>query len=296
VTGPAVSAIVVSHNTREDLLRCLASLRDLVRLPLETLIVDNASSDGSPEAVRRDFPEVRLLAQAENLGFARANNLALREARAPYLLILNSDAWVQAGAVEALAAVLDARPEVGIVGPRTVDPDGAIQVSFGPVLTPLAEARQRSRVRGVRERRPVALRAAEAAASREHEPGWVSASCLLARREALAALGGFDEGFFLYEEDVDLCVRARQAGWRVLFTPAAQVVHRLGRSMEQAPARARLEYHRSHLRYYRKHNGWLATTALRAALAARGLAGSLSLRAEGRAEAAALLRVALSRS
>jgi GT2 family glycosyltransferase len=101
----------------------------------------------------------------------------------------------------------------------------------------------------------------------------VSASCLLARRSALEAVGGFDEGFFLYEEDVDLCVRVRAAGWRIFHTPSAEVLHRSGRSMAQAPAAARMAYHRSHLRYYRKHKGALATAALRGLLAGRAIAG-----------------------
>ena len=120
-----------------------------------------------------------------------------------------------------------------------------------------------------------ALDEAERRAAREHEPDWLSASCLLARRAALDAVGGFDEGYFLYEEDLDLCVRMRRAGWRLLFTPAAEVVHQLGRSMQKAPALARLEYDRSHLRYYRKHNGLGWALAMRAALLARASIGWL---------------------
>jgi GT2 family glycosyltransferase len=159
---------------------------------------------------------------------------------------------------------------VGIVGPRTLGEDGRIQVSTGPRLTPLAEWSQRRLVRGVRLGREAAIRDAEARHSREHEPFWVSGSCLLARRSALEVVDGFDERFFLYEEDVDLCARIRAAGWRVVFTPAATVRHRLGRSMEKAGARPRLEYHRSHVHYYRKHNGVLATAALRLAVGLRG--------------------------
>jgi N-acetylglucosaminyl-diphospho-decaprenol L-rhamnosyltransferase len=126
-------------------------------------------------------------------------------------------------------------------------------------------------VRGVKARREWALRAAEDRAAREHEPDWVSGSCLLARRVVLESLRGFDESFFLYEEDVDLCRRARQAGWRVVFTPAATILHRLGASMDQDPDRARLEYHRSHLLYYRKHNGAWLTALLRLHLRLRGV-------------------------
>lgn len=264
-----VSVVVVSHNTRPELLRCLTALAQNVTLPIEVVVVDNASHDGSPAAVRGAFPEVRVIESAENLGFSRANNLGLRDTSAPYALILNSDAEPRPGCLEALCALLDRRPEVGAVGPRTLGGDGLIQVSFGPALTPLAEWRQRRLVRGVRARAPWALREASRRAALEHEPDWLSASCLLARRAALEAVGGFDEGFFLYEEDVDLCLRLRRAGWRVVFTPAAEVVHQLGRSMEKAPSRARLAYDQSHLRYYRKHNGPGLTRALRFALLAR---------------------------
>jgi len=262
MTAPAVSAVVVSYNTRDLLLECLHSLQ-AVTPPIETIVVDNASADGSADAVRRRFPAARLVASEDNLGFAKANNIGIRAARAPYVLILNSDAAVRPGSIETLRSILDSRPDVGIIGPRTVGADGTIQISFGPDLTPWNEWRQRRRVHAVKARDPAALRLAEAAASAEHEPAWVSGSCLMARRDLLERLGGFDEGFFLYEEDVDLCVRARKAGARVLFTPRAEIVHHLGRSMESASARARDEYRRSHLRFYQKHNGPLLTLLLR---------------------------------
>lgn len=286
---PKVSAIVVSYNTRDDLGRCLASLRAHVTLPLEVVVVDNASTDRSVEVVRRDFPTARLVALDTNRGFSAANNEGRRASKADYLLALNSDAEVTPGAVETMAGLLDARPTVGIIGPMTRNPDGTIQVSFGPDLTPFAEWRQRRRVRGVRARDLLALREAEAQASVEHEPAWVSGSCFLARRQALEAVAGFDEGFFLYEEDADLCLRLRRAGWTVVYTPAAEVRHAQGRSMDQSPERARLEYHRSHLRYYRKHNGAVWTAVLRIYLAALGL----RLRLGGSAGAQALVRLGL---
>jgi len=263
---PRVSAIVVSYNTRDDLRRAIASVA-AASPTTETIVVDNASSDGSAAMVRGEFPRVQLIASPENVGFSRANNAAIARAQAPLVLFLNSDAELKPGCLEALVGVLDARPEVGAVGPRTVDGTGTLQASFGPALTPWNEWGQRRLVRGLRRRAPWALARIDQLASREHEPGWVSGSCLLARRQALQAIGGFDEGFFLYEEDVDLCLRLRAAGWRILFTPAAEVIHREGRSVSQLPDRARAEYDRSHLRYYRKHNGRLATLGLRAYLA-----------------------------
>jgi GT2 family glycosyltransferase len=265
--APQVTAVIVSFNTREHLLQSLASL-EAVAVALETIVVDNASEDGSAEAVRARFPGARVMRNAENVGFGRACNQALAVAQAPYVLLLNSDAEVRPGAVETLAGRLDRQADLAAAGPRTVDADGVIEVSFGPPLTLRHEWRQRRLVRGVRARSAEAVRAAERLASVEHEPAWLSASCLLARRDALRGVGGFDEAFFLYEEDVDLCVRLRQAGWRLLYTPAAEAVHHGGRSMESLPDRARLEYERSHLHYYRKHNGPLATAALRAWLAA----------------------------
>jgi N-acetylglucosaminyl-diphospho-decaprenol L-rhamnosyltransferase len=259
---PAVSVVVVSYNTRELLLECITSLAPIA-LPHEVIVVDNASADGSAEAVRTQAPHARLIENHENVGFSRANNAAIRTCRARYVLILNSDARVRADTVETLVQILDSRPDVGIVGPRTIGTDGRIQVSFGPDLTPLNEWRQRRLVRGVEAGDPDALRQAEERASREFQPAWVSGSCLLARRELLDRLGGFDEGFFLYEEDVDLCVRVRQAGFKVLFTPATEVVHHRGRSMETARQRARQAYRDSHVRFYRKHNGLVDRLLLR---------------------------------
>jgi len=296
--APRLSAVVVSYNTRDLLLGCLGALRAHAGVPFEAIVVDNASADGSEAAVRERFPDARVIANTANLGFSRANNLGWRAARGELVLVLNSDCEVRPGAVAALGAVLDRRPEVAIVGPRTVSPDGRPQVSFGPALTPLAEWRQGRLVRAVKRGDPAALARAGRLAERESEPDWVSGSCFLVRRRALEAVGGFDETFFLYEEDVDLCLRVRATGARVVYTPAAEVLHHLGRSMAQAPGLARIEYHRSHLRYYGKHNPPAERALLRAWLAAR--AAWAWLRAGGgeqgrhrRAEEREVLRLAL---
>ena len=294
---PRVAVVVVSFEASETLLAGLDALRSHASLPLELVVVDNASTDGSADAVRARRPEALLIANTENVGFARACNQGWRASRAAHVLFLNPDAELTAGAVEALVGLLEDRPAVGAAGPRTRGSDGTIQVSTGPDLSPLAELRQRRLVLGVALREARALAEAEALHAREHEPAWVSGSCLVARRAALEAVGGFDERFFLYEEDADLCRRLREAGWGVVFTPAANVMHHLGRSMSKTPRRARLEYHRSHLLYYRKHNGLLARAALRALLAARGCAQWLAAAVAGdapeRSDAAALLRLSL---
>jgi N-acetylglucosaminyl-diphospho-decaprenol L-rhamnosyltransferase len=295
-----VSVVIVSFNTRPHLLRCLASLEAHVTLPLQVVVVDNGSADGSAAAARAAHPAAEVIENGANLGFAVASNRGLREARAPYCLLLNSDAEVCAGAVETMAATLDERPDVGIVGPRTVGPDGGPQVSFGPDLTPLSEWRQRRLVVALREGKPSAVREVEALSAREQEPVWVSGACLLTRKAALDAVGGLDEGFFLYEEDVDLCLRVRRAGWRIVYTPRATVMHHLGKSMETAAERSRLEYDRSHVRFYAKHRGLGARAVLRAYLAGSaatrwlGALGPGSERRARRREHRDALRIAVS--
>jgi N-acetylglucosaminyl-diphospho-decaprenol L-rhamnosyltransferase len=267
-----VVVALVSYEARDTLLSTLDSLSHL-ELPAEVVVVDNASTDGSAEAVRARHPRARLIANPENVGFARACNQGFRASAAPLVLFLNPDAELEPGALSTLARVLDERPDVGLVGPRIRFPDGTIQVSTGPDLSLLAELRLRRLVLACRRRERWALERAEASHGREHEPDWISGACILARRTTLEALSGFDERFFLYEEDADLCRRARAAGWKVVFTPSAEVRHGLGRSMARAANRSALEYHRSHLLYYRLHNGLAARIVLRKLLAARGLIG-----------------------
>ena len=295
--APAVAVVVVSFNAREALVACLDSLARDAGSRLETVVVDNASDDGSAVAAAERPDPPRVIANPDNVGFSRACNQGMRATTAPLVLFLNPDATVTKGAIGVLAGRLDDQPDVGAVGPLTRQPDGTVQVSTGPDLTLSGERRQRRLVLGVRDRAPEALRKAAAAHAHEHDADWVSGACLMARREALEAVGGFDEAFFLYEEDADLCRRLRAAGWRVVFTPAAEVRHELGRSMEQAPERARHEYHRSHLLYYRKHNGPLALGALRLLLLGRGLAGwargVTSGDRTGRSTARALVRLSL---
>jgi GT2 family glycosyltransferase len=294
-----VAVVIVSFNTRDELLRCLASL-EAVRLPLEVVVVDNASADDSAGAARRAFPGARIIENTVNEGYAKANNRGWKATTAPLVLLLNSDTEVRPGAIEAMVASLESRPEVGIVGPRTVGADGRVQVSTGDDLTPLAERRQRRLVLGVKRGDPAALAKAEALHATAREPVWVSGSCLLVRRPPLEAVGGLDEAFFLYEEDVDLCVRVSRLGFRVLFEPRAEVVHHLGRSVAKDPAAARLHYHRSHLLYYRKHRRPFEVALLRAYMAGLGIAAALRAAALGgreglapRGEARGLIRLAL---
>lgn len=252
---PAIDVIIVSHNTRADVAACLASLHEAWPAAVARIVlVDNASTDGTADAARRAWPRLTVIALDRNRGFGAANNVALRQSDADYVLFLNSDTLVPAGAIDTLLARLIAREAVA-AGPKLVGAEGRPEVSFGPMLSPLAEARQLVRTRLARRGTGLARRYIDRLVSTERVVDWVSGACLLARRDAVVAVGGFDERYFLYEEDVDLCAGLRARGGRVLFTPAAQVVHLGGRSVRAlGPATgAPSHYDRSHVAFYEKH-------------------------------------------
>jgi len=262
-----MDVVIVSYNTRADTLACLASLAASPPRSLGAiLVVDNASSDGTVDAVRRAWPQVEVVALERNGGFAAANNVGFGRTTAPLVLLLNSDTIVPPGALDALADRLEATGAVA-AGPRLVNEAGRPEVSFGRMLTPAAEAAQLLRGRLAQSSAAWARRRTERHVSEERDVDWVSGACLLVRRDAAQAAGLFDERFFLYEEDVDFCAALRGRGGRVLFTPQATVVHRGGRS--GAPRSG--QYDRSHVLFYDKHAPHWAPW-LRAWLRVRGRA------------------------
>jgi GT2 family glycosyltransferase len=249
-----ISIIVVSYNARADLERCLDSIGAAPPgVSHEVIVVDNASTDGSADAARARSG-VRVIDAGANIGFARANNLGIRASAGTDLLLLNSDTIVPAGAIDGLIAELHRHPDVAVVGPRLVDGDGRAELSFGSMIGPLNELRQKRLVRGNERRNPRMSRLVEELTRREQFPDWVSGACLLVRRDDAEAVGGLDERFFLYTEDVDFCAAIRARGRRVLFTPAVEIVHLRGRSAAAAPAATTAAYHRSRLAFYEKHH------------------------------------------
>jgi len=253
-----LSVIIVSYNAREDLERCLASLRENgASVHHEVLVVDNGSTDGSAEAARQSS-DVRLIETGTNLGFAAANNQGIRSSAGELLLLLNNDTIVPRGALDRLVAVIRARPDVAVVGPRLVNGRGEAELSFGRMITPINELRQRRLVRGLDRRvRRIAERI-ESMTRQEQYPDWVSGACLLVRRTDAEAVGLLDERFFMYTEDVDFCAAIRGRGRKILFTPAVEVVHLRGRSAATAPEATRTAYRNSHLAFYEKHHPRLA--------------------------------------
>jgi GT2 family glycosyltransferase len=218
------------------------------------VVVDNASTDGSVEAVRARWPAVHVIARSANAGFAAANNEGIRATRGDLILLLNSDTVVPAGAIDALTARLLADPSIAIAGPRLVDGDGRAELSFGPMIAPLAELRQKLLVGAHARGIGLVSRWVEQATREEREVDWVSGAALLVRRGPAEEAGLLDERFFLYTEDVDFCAAVRARGGRVLFTPVAEIVHLRGRSRASAPRAANAAYRRSHLAFYEKHH------------------------------------------
>jgi GT2 family glycosyltransferase len=276
-----VTGIVISYNTQDLLRECLQSfLEECARLPegigAEIVVVDNASRDGSAEMVEREFSHsiipVRLLRSAVNLGFGGANNLALEQAHGRYLVLLNSDAFLHPGALARALAHMDASPATGFGGARLVGRDGSWQPSgrrFHSIwrdaltLTGISARFPRSRVFGAPDRTWARQDVAA-------DVDWVTGAFLIMRREALAKTGLFDPRFFLYCEEVDLCRRVKQAGFRVSYWPDVVVTHIGGESSRQLNSvgasqtlsRGVLWRMRSTLLYYRKHHGAKARLAL----------------------------------
>lgn len=269
-TSPRLSIVIVSFNSRDDLDRCLGTLATAPpRIPHEIVVVDNASSDGSADMVRAGWPGVQVVALSENAGFARANNAGIRRSSGELVLLLNSDTLVPPGTIDTLVARLGAHPAAAAAGPRLVDGRGQVELSFGPMITPWAELRQKIVMALHHRRWRPASAWVERAAAREQFVDWVSGAALLVHRRDAEAVGLLDERFFLYTEDVDFCAALRALGRRILFTPASTIVHLRGRSRAAAPAAANLAYRRSHIAFYEKHHPrWVPV--LRAYLRVKG--------------------------
>ncbi len=257
------SVIILSWNVRDLLRKCLASLPQHTP-EMEVIVVDAGSADGSADLVREEFPGVRLLAQAENLGYSRGNNLGLKAASGRYLLVLNPDTEVMGDALAQMTAYMEAHPRVGLLGPQLVSADGAIQSTrrrFPALATAFFESTWLQ---------PLAPRsllkhyyAQDLPDDAISEVDWVMGAALMVRREAYEQVGGFDEGYFMYSEEVDWCRRLKAAGWQVVYFPAARIIHHAGRSSGQVPAATHIRFNASKVRYFRKYHGALAGETLR---------------------------------
>jgi N-acetylglucosaminyl-diphospho-decaprenol L-rhamnosyltransferase len=253
-----LSIVIVSHNAADDLERCLESLHQAPpALEHDITVVDNASTDGGIDRVRSRWPRVRTIVQTENRGFAAGNNVGIRATKGELLLLLNGDTIVPNGAIDMLAARLRAHPNAAVAGPRLVDASGRPEISFGSMISPLAELRQKVFGRLYSSGVGVATARVERLTSGERLVDWVSGACLLVYRADADAVGLLDERYFLYTEDVDFCAAIRSRGRSVLFTPSATITHLRGRSRASVPGGMNDAYRRSHIAFYEKHHpGW----------------------------------------
>lgn len=261
-----LSVVIVSYNVRDLLGQCLESVYQTVEdRTVEVIVVDNGSRDGTVETVAARFPEVRLLANSGNPGFGAANNQAFSLASGRALLYLNPDAELRPGALSAMLDYLDAHPDVAVVGPRTFYPNGAGQSTrrrFPTPLTALVESTRLQRLGWIQG--PLArYYVADRSDSEEQDVDWLVGACLMVRRSVMESVGGFDERFFMYSEELDLCQRIRQRGWRIVYLPNAEIIHHEGRSSEQNLARRALAFNESKCRYFEKHFGAPTGRALR---------------------------------
>jgi hypothetical protein len=269
-----VSVIIVSWNVAELLGACLDSilsapvtLAESPRGPLrvEIIVVDSASSDHTVEQVRERYPQVKLLPQTENLGFSRCNNIGLEVASGRYVMLLNPDTQVIGDVLPRMVAYLDANPDVGVVGPHTLNKDGTTQSTrrrFPSLWVGFFESTwfQPYAPKSLLDYYYVVDGSPDNAIL---DVDWMQGSALMLRREVYDQIGGLDEGYVMYSEEMDWCRRAKDAGWRVVYLGTAQIVHHGGKSTEQVIARSHINFQRSKLHYFRKYHGWLSAQLLR---------------------------------
>lgn len=266
----SLSIIIVSWNTRELLENCLSSiLANPPTSPFEIWVVDNASRDNSSQLVREKFPQVHLIENHENVGFARANNQAVRQCAGDYVLLLNPDTLIESGALQSLVDFLNTRSEAGAAGARILNPDRTLQISSHPRPT---LSRELWRLFHLDTLAPYALYpVSKWEAGQPQEVDILMGACLLVRKEVLNQVGFLDEGYFMYSEEVDLCYRIQRAGWRLYWVPQAKVLHFGGQSTQQVPTEMFLNLYHGKIKYFRKHDGWPATQIYKAILMSAAL-------------------------
>ena len=259
-----LSIVIVNYNSSNLLKRCLTSLyQSNPSTPFEVLVVDNGSADNSAGMVKEEFPQVMLIENRENLGFARGNNQASQRCRGELILFLNPDTVILPGSIDTLVEVMQKEKGVGILGCRLLNEDGTLQLSWGRMVNLTNEFWQRFISRRYEKGSRLIKHYIQRKSGQPHHPHWVTGACMLTRRDALEAVGYFDQNFFMFLEDVDLCHRVRKRGWEVLYTPSAEVIHLRGKSMETNPKKAMKAYRKSQLYFYRKHYGRARWTILR---------------------------------
>lgn len=253
---PDVSVVIVNWNTRDLLQQTLQTLYQATHnTTFETIVVDNGSTDGSTELVRQEWKQAHLIALPENRGFAVGNNIGFKHCCGRYILLLNSDTIVLPNTLYGMACFLDAHPDTGCVGCRHLNPDGSLQRSidnFPSLLNDFLSYTELHRIPLLQTflQRRFAWWSDH---NTVREVNWVNGACMMVRCEVLAQVGGLDEGYFIYAEEIDWCYRMHNAGWRIYFTPEAEVIHIGGQAMNRVADKRIVLKYKGQYRFYRKH-------------------------------------------
>lgn len=253
-----VSALIVSYNVRDVILECLRAYFATCGEDAAAVVVDNASTDGSAAAVEKEFPNVHLLRLSDNLGFGKANNEGLPLTDSEFVLLMNPDVMVEPGCVQRLTQFLVENPRAGAAGPKLERPDGRLDLAARRSFpSPISAFYRFAGLSRLFPNSPRFNRYNLGAVSMEtaHEIDTGTAACLMVRRPAIDQVGFFDPDFFMYGEDIDLCYRLKQGGWKIFFVPEAVAVHLKGTSTRQATRRMLYEFHRAMWIFWRKHEG-----------------------------------------
>ncbi len=271
---PKLSIVILSWNVCTLLKKALASIFQSapVNTTHEVLVVDNASSDGFVKMVRNLFPQVRLINNDTNLGFTKGNNLGMTLARGDHILLLNPDTEIVGDALDALIRYLDTHQDVGLVGPRLLNPDGTQQSSRRrfpsvPILFLESTWLEGLAPRALLDHYTVRDRSAAV----DQNVDWITGAAMLVRRTVIEQVGLLDEGFFMYSEELDWCHRIRSAGWQIAYTPAAEIIHYGGKSSDQVASSRHIYFQSSKVRYTQKYHGALVAELLRGSLLAQYL-------------------------
>ncbi len=258
----SVSIILVNYNGAEILPDCLNSLEKFIDLPsYEIIVVDNASSDGSVELIIEKFPQVRLLRQTKNRGFGAGNNAGVKLANGEFLFFLNTDTVLTSNILPHLIGLMQADQKIGIIGPKLLNSDGSLQISVSPALGIKGEYQARKMHRYyVNNSEQVLI---EQRFQEIQEVDIVVGAAFLIRSSLFHQLGGFDENFFMYFEESDLCQRAQNQGYKIIYTPLVSLVHLKGYSIQKSANAMAIEYRRSQIYYYQKHRPWWEQFLLR---------------------------------
>lgn len=269
-TQALLSIVIVNFETPDYTLECVRSIyKNSPQCTFEVIVIDNGSEDGSLEAIRREAPEVVCIETGANVGFSQANNLGINNARGSYILLLNSDTKILDNSIDKMLEYLMANPNVGAMGPRQLHGNGKLQLSWGSFPTLISEAfrkvlHYRLSLNDLKIRDYLEEKYAGST-----NVDWVSGSCFMARKESLVEAGLLDGRFFMYFEDIDLCRRIKDAGWKIHYNSDITLIHYGGVSAKKNMLRVLVEYRRSQIYFTKKYYGFFGVLALKSLLLAK---------------------------